>query len=113
MAGRPMMESRTTAMFGGRRKVLAGLLAVAATVLLASSYYLRVTEQFYGLPGFSYKGLEYPTKVDWLLIATSLALFFAGLWGGQVCTIPLYHIGDELCPSNVLRLADDVGTGLS
>lgn len=82
------MESRTTAMFGGRRKVLAGLLAVAATVLLASSYYLRVTEQFYGLPGFSYKGLEYPTKVDWLLIATSLALFFAGLWGGKYVRYP-------------------------
>lgn len=112
MAGRPMMASRTTAMFGGRRKVLVGLLAVAATALLAFSYYLRVTEQFYGLPGFSYKGLEYPTKADCLLIAMSLALFFAGLWG-QVCTIPLYHIGDELCPSNVLRLADYVGMGLS
>ena len=54
---------------------------VAVTLLFVATFVIRMSFDFYGLPSFSYKGLEHLSDEDGFLIGLAVFAFLAGTWG--------------------------------
>lgn len=53
---------------------------VAASALFLAPVVMRTMFQYYGMPGFSMKGLEYPSEGAALVVTASMGCFLLGTW---------------------------------
>lgn len=65
---------------GGRLR-LQKLCPICLSGLFLGGLALRVVGEFYGLPGFSIKGIEHPAPLSMLVIVGATYVFMAGTWG--------------------------------
>ena len=82
MAGKHMMARRDMAISDDKPVSLSSrVTGVAVTFLFVATFVIRMSFDFYGLPGFSYKGLEHLSDEDGFLIGLAVFAFLAGTWG--------------------------------
>jgi len=90
----------------GSRLRFQGLCSISLSVLFLAGLALRFTSEFYGLPGFSIKGIDHPDPFDMLMIVGAIYIFMAGTWGRFR---PAVGLSMRVC-GLVLMFAYDINT---